>query len=100
MHKTTIFIIQLYFINKLLRLKVLVVSLWFYLRKRCHKTSCRAEAYAYSIAKVQVATKIHIFHDDYNDHLTLAMSGHCIAAECNTTSDVGYCLQLFPKDET
>ena len=42
----------------------------------------------------------YIFHDDYNDHQTLAMSGCCIAAECNTTSDVGYCLQSFPKDET
>ena len=93
--QTTIFIIQLYFINELLRLKVLVVSLRFYLRKRCHKTSCRAEAYAYSIAKAQVATKIHTFHDDYNDHQTLAMSGRCIAAECNTTSNVGPCGLLF-----
>ena len=101
MHKTTIFIIQLYFINKLLRLKVLVVSLRFYLRKLCHKTSCRAEAYAYIIAKVQVTTKIHTFHDDYyNDHLTLAMSRHYIAAGRNTTSGMGYCLELFPKDET
>ena len=100
MHKTTIFIIQLYFINKLLRLKVLVVSLRFYLRKLCHKTSCRAETYAYSIAKVQVTTKIHTFHDDYNDHLTLAMSRRCIAAGHNTTSGMGYCLELFPKDET
>ena len=77
MHKTTIFIIQLYFINELLRLKVLVVSLRFYLRNRCHKTSCRAEAYAYSIVKVQVTAKIH---DDYNDYLTLAMPRRCIAA--------------------
>ena len=58
------------------------------------------EAYAYSIAKAQVATKLHTFHDNYNNHQTLAMSGRCIAAECNTTSDVGYYLQSFPKDET
>ena len=25
------------------------------------------------------------------------MSGHCIAAECNTTSDVGYCLKLYEE---
>ena len=100
MHKTTIFIIQLYFINKLLCLKVLVVSLRFYLRNLCHKTSCLAEAYAYYIAKVQVTTKIHTFHDDYNDYLTLAMSRRCIAAGRNTTSGMGYCLELFPKDET
>ena len=81
-------------------MKILVVSLRFYLRKRCHKTSCRAEAYAYSIAKAQVATKMYTFHDDYNDHQTLAMFGYYTAAECNTTSDVGYCLQSFPKDET
>ena len=54
MHQTTIFIIQLYFINELLRLKVLVVKLRFYLRKRCQKTSCRAEVYAYATAEVQV----------------------------------------------
>ena len=47
------------------------------------------EAYAYSIAKVQVATKIHTFHDDYNDHQILAMPRRCIAAERNTTSDMG-----------
>ena len=62
--------------------------------------SCRAEAYTYSIAKVQVTNKIHTFHDDYNDHLTLAMPRRCIVAGRNTTSDMGYCLQLFPKDET
>ena len=100
MHKTTIFIIQLYLINKLLRLKVLVVSLRFYLRKQCHKMSCRAEVYAYSIAKVQVTTKIHTFHDDYNDHLTIAMPRRCIAAGRNTTNGMGYCLQLFLKDKT
>ena len=38
-----------------------------------------------------IATKIHTFHDNYNDHIYLN-------AECNTTSDVGYCLQSFPKD--
>ena len=95
MHKTTIFIIQLYFINELLHLKVLVVSLRFYLWKRHHKTSCQAEAYSYSIAKVQVATKILTFHDDYNCHQTLAMPRHCIVAECNTTSDVESCGLLF-----
>ena len=47
MHQTTIFIFHLYFINELLRLKVLVINLQFYLRKRCHKTSCQAEVYAY-----------------------------------------------------
>ena len=77
-------------------MKVLVVSLRFYLQKRCYKT-CQVEAYAYPTGKVQVAT---IFHDHYNDHQTLAMPRRCIAAECNTTSDMGYCLQLFPKDET
>ena len=51
-------------------------------------------------SKVQVATKIHTFHDDYNDHQTLAMPRRCIAAGRNTTSGIGYCLQLFPKDET
>ena len=54
MHQTTIFIIQLYFINELLRLKVLVVKLRFYLRNRCQKTSSRAEVYAYATAEVQV----------------------------------------------
>ena len=101
MHKTAIFIIQLYFINELLCLKVFVVSSQFYLWKRCHKMSCQAEAYAYSIAKAQVAQKyIRTFDDDYNDHQTLAISERCIAVECNATSDVGYCLRLFPKDET
>ena len=100
MHKTIIFIIKLYFINQLLRLKVLVVSLQFYLWKRCHKMSCGAETYTYVIVKFHVATKIHTFHDDYNDHQTLAMPRCCIAAEHNTISGMGYCLQLFPKDET
>ena len=51
--------------------------------------------YAYSIAKVQIATKRHTFYNNYNDHKILAMSGHCIATECNTTSNVGYCLKYI-----
>ena len=42
----------------------------------------------------------HRFHDDYNNHQTLAMPGHCIAAGCNSTSGMGYCLYSFPKDES
>ena len=79
MHQTTIFIIQLYFINKLSRLKVLVVNLQFYLRKRCQKTSCQMKVYAYAIAEVQVATKEDTFHDDYQLSLNLsyALTLHC-----------------------
>ena len=79
MHQTTIFIIQLYFINELLRFKVLVVNLRFYLQKRCQKTSCRAEVYTYAIAEVQVATKEDTFHDDYQRSLNLSYASmlHC-----------------------
>ena len=75
MHKTTIFIIQLYFINQLLHWKVLVVSLRFYLRKRCHKTSCPASVCILH----SKAIKIHTFYDDCNNHQTLAMPRRCIA---------------------
>ena len=97
MHQTTIFIIQLYFINELLRLKVLVVNLRFYLRKRCQKTSCRAEVYAYAIAEVQVATKEDSFHDDYQRSLNLSYAStlHC----CRMRYYQWYGLQftLFPE---
>ena len=42
--------------------------------------------------------KTHTFHDDYNDHQTLAMPGRCIAAECNTTSGMGYCSRKTRPD--
>ena len=69
MHKTTIFIIFIFIIF-------------------CHKHHIKwKRTHNTYIAKVQqVATRIYTFQYDYNDHQTLAMLGHCIAAECNTTS--------------
>ena len=64
--------------------------------------SCRAETYAYAIAKSASSyekTYVH-FTTIINGHQILAMPRRCIAAGYNTSSGMGYSLHSFPKDET
>ena len=62
--QNNIFIIQLYFINELLCLKVFVANWWFCSWKRRHKTQGEAEAYVSTVVKVLEASVKPIFYND------------------------------------
>ena len=97
MHRTTIFIIQLCVIVELRHLKIVDEDLWLLLRKQRHDTSPRAEVYVMTKAVVRLQESLSSLSRTIVKSLT--MPRRCVAADCKTTSGMGYSLHSFPTDE-
>ena len=97
MHRTTIFIIQLCVIVELRLLKIVDKDLWLLLRKQHHDTSPQAEVYVMTKAVVRLQESLSSLSRTIVK--SLAMPRRCVAADCKTTSRMGYSLHSFPTDE-